>query len=229
MATADGPGGNSVLYVKEGPTKGTLGNCPFCFKASFALFARGIDIKVLYVDLNNKPSWFVEELNPKGTAPVFVTPDGTIITESEEIVEWCDQQKPELPPYSGRPGSAELKELCTAIFKSWRPWIVNTSPEDDDSKKKTLMETLAALDNHLETCEGPFLLGKDLCSEDLRLAPVFWVLSEGGPYFKEYDVISEFPRLKAAVVAILSTEGFKAACYTKETLIQCYTALRDPK
>ena len=60
---------------KQGPTQDTMGDCPFTMKANMALRVKGLEPKIAYVDLGNKPQWFLD-LNSKGSAPTYISASG---------------------------------------------------------------------------------------------------------------------------------------------------------
>ena len=62
--------------------------CPYAMRARLALNAAGILCELREVVLRNKPAAMLEA-SPKGTVPVLVLPDGTVIDESLSIMEWA--------------------------------------------------------------------------------------------------------------------------------------------
>lgn len=69
--------------------------CPYAMRARMALYYAQIAVEVREVDLKNKPAELLE-VSPKGTVPVLVLSDGTVIDESIDIVNWAvDQNDPE--------------------------------------------------------------------------------------------------------------------------------------
>jgi len=64
--------------------------CPYAMRARAAIFVSGINVELREIELFDKP----EELlaaSPKGTVPVLVLPDGTVIDESWDIMLWALQ------------------------------------------------------------------------------------------------------------------------------------------
>ncbi len=69
--------------------------CPYAIRARLALLASGMVCELREVKLSAKPAEMLEA-SPKGTVPVLVLPDGTVIDESIEIMRWAlDQSDPE--------------------------------------------------------------------------------------------------------------------------------------
>ena len=72
-----------VLYAND--------PCPYVHRARIALKYSGIGVEHREVELENKPPSLLEA-NPKGTVPVLVLSDGSVIDESWEIIQWAIKQ-----------------------------------------------------------------------------------------------------------------------------------------
>jgi glutathione S-transferase len=69
--------------------------CPYAMRARLALAVSGIECEVREVSLRAKPAAMLAA-SPKGTVPVLVLPDGTVIDESIDIMRWAlDANDPE--------------------------------------------------------------------------------------------------------------------------------------
>ena len=68
-----------VLYAND--------PCPYVHRARIALMYSGIEVEHREVVFDNKPPSLLEA-NPKGTVPVLVMSDGSVIDESWEIIRW---------------------------------------------------------------------------------------------------------------------------------------------
>ena len=62
--------------------------CQFAIRARMALFYSGINVEIKEVLLKNKPLMMLS-LSPKGTVPVLISPDGTVLDESYQIMLWA--------------------------------------------------------------------------------------------------------------------------------------------
>lgn len=69
-----------ILYANDG--------CPYVFRARLALIYSGIEVEHREVRLDNKPPAMLEA-SAKGTVPILVLPDGSVIDESWDIVRWA--------------------------------------------------------------------------------------------------------------------------------------------
>ena len=62
--------------------------CPYAMRARMALWVAGIVVELREVKLAAKPPELITA-SPKGTVPVLVLPDGTVIDQSMEIMRWA--------------------------------------------------------------------------------------------------------------------------------------------
>ncbi|MBX7496589.1 glutathione S-transferase [Qipengyuania sp. 6B39] len=62
--------------------------CPYAMRARMALQASGIACEHREVVLRDKPAAMLAA-SPKGTVPVLVLPDGTVLEESLDIMRWA--------------------------------------------------------------------------------------------------------------------------------------------
>ena len=72
-----------------------------------ALFVSGIDLEHREILLRDKPDAMLEA-SPKGTVPVIVQPDGTVIDESLDVMIWALKQN---DPEDWLDGPAEMMDL----------------------------------------------------------------------------------------------------------------------
>jgi glutathione S-transferase len=71
---------NLILY--------SFRRCPYAMRSRMSLYKAGLIVELREVELKNKPEQMLE-VSPKGTVPVLVFPDGSVIDESLEIMEWA--------------------------------------------------------------------------------------------------------------------------------------------
>jgi glutathione S-transferase len=62
--------------------------CPYAMRARVALRYSGIRVEIRDIALKQKPSHMLA-VSPKGTVPVLVLRDGTVIDESLDIMQWA--------------------------------------------------------------------------------------------------------------------------------------------
>ena len=61
--------------------------CPYAMRARLALAMAGEQVELREILLRDKAAAFLEA-SPKGTVPVMVLPDGQVIEESRDIMDW---------------------------------------------------------------------------------------------------------------------------------------------
>ena len=59
--------------------------CPYAMRARMALLVAGIQVELREVVLRDRPEHMLE-ISPKGTVPVLLLEDGTVIEESMDIM-----------------------------------------------------------------------------------------------------------------------------------------------
>ena len=69
--------------------------CPYAMRARMALCLSKTIVELREVRLRNKPQSMLE-ISPKGTVPVLLLDDGSVIDESIEIIEWCINNKKDM-------------------------------------------------------------------------------------------------------------------------------------
>lgn len=62
--------------------------CPYAMRARMALKLAEIQVEIREISLRNKPKEMLK-ISPKGTVPVLLLPDGSVIDESLEIMFWA--------------------------------------------------------------------------------------------------------------------------------------------
>jgi len=73
--------------MKKLPILYSLRNCPYAMRARMAIFKSGQTVLLRDLVLSNKPEEMMQA-SPKGTVPVVVLEDGTVIEESLEVMLW---------------------------------------------------------------------------------------------------------------------------------------------
>ena len=60
--------------------------CPYAMRARMSIVREGYEVELREVVLRDRPEHMME-ISPKGTVPVLLLPDGTVIEESLEIMQ----------------------------------------------------------------------------------------------------------------------------------------------
>jgi glutathione S-transferase len=69
--------------------------CPYAMRARLAIAVSGVTVELREIKLSAKPPAMLEA-SPKGTVPVVVLPDGSVIEQSMDVMHWAlGQNDPE--------------------------------------------------------------------------------------------------------------------------------------
>lgn len=74
--------------MSQKPFLWTFRRCPYAMRARMAIDAAGVEIEYREIKLQDKPAQMLEH-SPKGTVPILVEADGTVIDESVDIMRWA--------------------------------------------------------------------------------------------------------------------------------------------
>lgn len=158
--------------------------------------AKEVDFEVTYIDLRNKPDWFLE-ISPHGKVPVLQVDDQPIF-ESNAIAEFLDEAvAPRLHP----------EDLVTrARHRAWTDYVPQFASglsiyyakdaADVEAKLPAARKCLAKLTQALETDAqaGPYFGGDQLCLVDAAYAPFlqrFLLVDE----WLQSALLEEFPKV----------------------------------
>jgi glutathione S-transferase len=149
------------------------------------LRAKAVDFKVTYIDLRNKPDWFLA-ISPHGKVPVLSIDDKPLF-ESNAIAEFLDETvSPPLHPQD---------PVKRARNRAWTDFVPDFS---------------AAISG-VNYSKSPEELGQALEVARQRLARVEEALGErgnDGPFFNglKHGLLDDLPRVKAWSEALLADE-----------------------
>lgn len=142
--------------------------CPYAMRARLALLVSGTSCELREVKLSAKPAAMLEA-SPKGTVPVLVLPNGTVIDQSLDIMRWAlERNDPE--GWLSRDDSA-LIAANDGPFK--RDLDRYKYPERHGSDALALRETGLAFLNELDARLGksPQLCGTTRGITDMAIMP----------------------------------------------------------
>lgn len=66
--------------------------CPYAMRARMAIWAANIQVEVREVSLREKPAHLLH-ISPKGTVPVLLLEDGTVLEQSLDVMQWALAQR----------------------------------------------------------------------------------------------------------------------------------------
>jgi glutathione S-transferase len=153
--------------------------CPFVQRAVILLKEKGVEHEVTYVNLADKPGWFIE-LSPRGKVPLLRVGD-SVLFESQAICEYLDETRGEsrLTPTDPIERARDRaffafagEDLFAPIFRSMVASTEATFQEQD----AILRERLGRLEQELP---GAWLSGsgQQFGLADVAVAPALFRLS----------------------------------------------------
>ena len=173
------------------------------------LRAKGVEFEVTYINLRDKPQWFLD-ISPHGKVPVLVVDDQPLF-ESNAIAEYLDEvAAPRLHPED--PIKRARNRAWTdyvPTFSSLLGGVYYTKTEDDlEAAKEAARVGLAKLEQAL-TVEregsGPYFNGNEISLVDAAYAPFFQRY-----FFVEEKLrsglLDEFPKVDAWARTLVSTD-----------------------
>ncbi len=185
--------------------------CPYAMRARLALHVSGLVHELREVKLNDKPAAMLSA-SPKGSVPVLVLPDGSVIDESWDIMIWALQQNDPLD-WLGRDGrllkkAAVLVEINDSSFKAAldRYKYAEAHPEHPKSHYRREGETwLAQLEARL--VKDNYLLGNTSSIADAALVPFIRQFAGVDP---DWFACSPYAHLRTWMETIIQTHAFSA-------------------
>lgn len=158
----------SVLY--------SFRRCPYAMRARLAIAASGIRCELREIVLRDKPAAMLQA-SPKGTVPVLVGTNGTVVDQSLDIMLWALQQNDPHGWLSADRAETlaamlALVEQCDTQFKfhldryKYPQRYENTRPEPH---RDAGVAWLKGLEVRLE--KTPYLFGEHPMLADMAIAP----------------------------------------------------------
>lgn len=187
--------------------------CPYVQRAVIALNERGVDFDVEYIDLTDKPAWFLA-ISPLGKVPVLkVEAEGrapAILFESTVILQYLDETLPGAPLFPAdaldRAGQRAWIEYAGSVLADLFALARAGDEARFEDARTALKARLAPLEGEVK---GPFFAGDDFSAVDVVYAPAFRQIDtlEG---LRPLDLLAEFPRLDAWRKALAARPSVKA-------------------
>jgi glutathione S-transferase len=183
--------------------------CPYVQRVAIALREKGVAFERVYVDLANKPAWFLAQ-SPLGKTPLLQV-DAEVLFESAVICEYLeDTIAPALHPADPvtRARHRGWMEFGSAVLNDI--WGLETAQDaagvarkaDDVRKKLEIVEASLG--------DGPFFAGDRFCLVDAVFGPVF-------RYFDVFDALADtgvfagVPRVRAWRAALAARPSVRDA------------------
>ena len=146
--------------------------CPFVQRSVITLLYKKVDFEITYIDLANKPDWFLK-ISPLGKVPVLRVGENTIF-ESAVINEYLDETNPPalhpVDPLRKAHNRAWI-EFGAGIMMNLAQYIFATEETQFLERRKLLQDNLGKVEEILE--KGPFFNGERFALIDASFAPIF--------------------------------------------------------
>lgn len=179
--------------------------CPFVQRAAMLLQEQGRAYDIRYIDLANKPAWFLE-ISPNGKVPVLDV-GGTPLFESAVILEYLDETAEQgrlLPedPVERAQHRMWISYISNIMAKGWR---LQAAPDEE-----TARELVAELRGHFEdlsqhlTDDGPLWGGQTFTLVDVAIAPILQRFTWAETLEPSLGLFEGLPRIKAWRDAVLA-------------------------
>ncbi|MFT5788443.1 MAG: glutathione S-transferase [Shewanella sp.] len=180
------------------PVLYSLRNCPYAMRARLAIYASGQHVQLRDLVLSNKPAEMLN-VSPKGTVPVLVTTDNTVIDESLSIMLWAfSQTDPE--NYLNKEAPSALAEMLSVIglfdheFKGHLEKYRCSKRYHEPSlieDRQQCERYLADLESRL--CQHQYLMSDIPSLTDLALMPF---IRQFGRVERQWYLQSPYPKLR---------------------------------
>lgn len=212
--------------------------CPFVQRSVIVLKEKDIPFTIEYIDLANKPDWFLQ-LSPTGKVPLLQV-DGHVLFESAVIMEYLDETN--LPtmhpadPFEKAQHRAWI-EFGSSLLALQYQMVHATQQKDFDEKFTALHKGLARIEADIV---GPWWRGDRFQLIDAAIAPLLTRLD----YLSDVlpaDLFAAMPKLQAYSQRIVSRasvresvlpevrDAYRAGILTPGTWLGSRADLRGPR
>lgn len=203
----------------------SFNRCPYAMRARLGLLYAGIVCEIREVDLKNKPSHMLE-ISPKGTVPVLLLPNGQVLEESLDILDWAISQRDTdgwgtLDPVQ-KTLMDDLLNYNDFMFKNqlnrykypsrfMDEWGDSTEEFFSLKNRKEALTFLSRLDDLLS--RHPYLLKDTLSKADIAIIPFIRQFSLVEP---DWFAGAAFPNLQTWLKTFLESNLFKRAMVARD-------------
>jgi len=189
--------------------------CPYVQRARIVLEEKSIHHEIEFVDLSNKPEWFLK-ISPLGRVPVLLV-DGEPLFESSVIAEFLD----EITPGSLHPSDAlaKAKNRAWIEFASSTLGVIGTFYSAPDRSSfnasvETLKQRFLSLEANLG--DGTYFNGHEFSLVDAAFGPLF-------RYFDVIDRLVDFGFFEDTPKVVLWREALKQCPSVRLAAVSDYT------
>ena len=173
------------------------------------LRTKKVDFEVTYINLREKPDWFLK-ISPHGKVPVLNVGDD-VLFESNAIAEFLDETvSPQLHPTDAikrarnRAWTDFVPDFSKGLSAAYRRDTVEEMEEGRADADKVLAKLEDAIKNERGN-DGPYFNGDTLCLVDAAYAPFLqrFMIAEAK---LNTGLLDKFPLIRAWTEALLATD-----------------------
>ena len=179
--------------------------CPFVQRVTALLEAKGIDYEIEYINLKDKPQWFLD-ISPNGQVPILIADNGKVLFESDAIVEYIEEAFPPLQP------NISLEEKATNRAWSYlasKNYLVQCSTQRSPDKD-VLKERIAKLAKPFDRIEEQLGISTYFSGDTMGMVEIAWLpLLHRARIVEQHsgcDVLGNRPNLKKWQSTLLADE-----------------------
>lgn len=183
--------------------------CPYAMRARSALVASGIAVELREVSLRDKPAAMIA-VSPKGSVPVLVLPDGSVIDESWDIMLWALRNN-DVPNWLGE-NECNVQAALPLVMENDSSFkraldrykYPERFPEHpQDFYRAQGEDFLQRLETRLSV--GPYLLGEKMSLADAALLPF---VRQFAAVDAEWFASTPYPKLRDWLERFTASELF---------------------
>ncbi|PZV13946.1 MAG: glutathione S-transferase family protein [Leptolyngbya sp.] len=182
--------------------------CPYVQRSIITLLEKQIPHDRQYIDLANKPAWFLQR-SPLGKVPILLVGE-EVLFESAVICEYLD----EITPGSLHPADALTKakhrswiEFGSTILTKIAAFYSATDEGVFEAKRQDLLNSFQILEAQLHS--SPYFAGDSFCLIDAVYAPIFRYFVVFEQY--QFEFFAQTPKVKAWGEALLQRPSVRQA------------------
>ena len=189
--------------------------CPYTQRAAIQLGEKGLDFRRTYIDLADKPAWFLQ-LSPLGKVPLLRHGDA-VVFESAVICEYIEEVAPGRPLLpadpAGRARHRAWVEFASAIVADVFGFYTAPDAPSFERKRADLAARFQVLESQLG--DAPFFDGAQFGLVDAAMAPLFRL-------FDGFDAISDFGVFQGLARVPAYREALAARASVQQSVVADY-------
>jgi glutathione S-transferase len=180
--------------------------CPFVQRSVITLLEKGVDYDITYIDLANKPEWFLE-ISPLGKVPVLKV-GKDVLFESAVINEYLDEINPPslhpADPLEKAKNRAWIEVGANQLMHSFRMMVAETRV-DYETYRQAMIDGFRSVEKQVQ---GPLFNGETFSLVDAAWAPLFSRLLIVEKIFGE-DYFPGYPKIRAWAEQLVARDSVK--------------------